>query len=583
MSINSTNQETIRKNAASLKAQIQKVLRDNNKKADDRTVRLYAYALLATYKYNYPFGVTLKEVFNDADEFNPSIRTYLRSELNEKVFNSMMSEIMEASPSQYEALKFILDDYSYEYSDSTPESVTNLALRLLDIKPGENVVDLGSGDGRFLFHAADLYPESTFHGYEISTEKYLMSTLRNHVRTLSSKTNVMISNGDVFDLESEMNKEHGIRFEKVFSNCPFGLRLAHSGIGAQFLMKYKSRLPRIEASSSEGAFNLLIERLVSWHPLAKGVAIMPNGITWNASDKMMRRFLLEDGMIEAVISLPEKLLEYTSIPTTIIVFSFGRTSVRMIDATRIFTAGRRQNLLSDTDIDKIISAYHEDSDISRQVSYEEIWDNDFVLNPVRYLSSEIKIDNGVKLGSLLTISPLRGAQLNADTLDGLVSRKETDYQYLMLSNIHDGLIDDDLPYLNEIDRSLEKYCLQDGDIILSKNGFPFKVAIAHPKEGKQILANGNLFILRVDRTKVNPVYLKAFLEGETGTDLLKRISVGSTIPNISQKSLEGILIPLPSIEEQEKIAENYSNKQNEILILKSRLAKAISQLKEIVK
>ena len=380
-----------------------------------------------------------------------------------------------------------------------------------------------------------------------------------------------------------MNKEPGIRFEKVFSNCPFGLRLAHSGIGAQFLMKYKSRLPRIEASSCEGAFNLLIERLVSWHPLAKGVAIMPNGITWNASDKMMRRFLLEDGMIEAVISLPEKLLEYTSIPTTIIVFSFGRTSVRMIDATRIFTAGRRQNLLSDADIDKIISAYHEDSDISRQVSHEEIWDNDFVLNPVRYLSSEIKIDNGVKLGSLLTISPLRGAQLNADTLDGLVSRKETDYQYLMLSNIHDGLIDDDLPYLNEIDRSLEKYCLQDGDIILSKNGFPFKVAIAHPKEGKHILANGNLFILRVDRTKVNPVYLKAFLEGETGTDLLKRISVGSTIPNISQRSLEGILIPLPSIEEQEKIVENYSNKQNEILILKSRLAKAISQLKEIVK
>ena len=82
---------------------------------------------------------------------------------------------------------------------------------------------------------------------------------------------------------------------------------------------------------------------------------------------------------------------------------------------------------------------------------------------------------------------------------------------------------------------------------------------------------------------MNPVYLKAFLEGETGTDLLKRISVGSTIPNISQKSLESILIPLPSIEEQEKIAENYSNKQNEILILKSRLAKAISQLKEIVK
>ena len=296
----------------------------------------------------------------------------------------------------------------------------------------------------------------------------------------------------------------------------------------------------------------------------------------------MRRSLIEDGMVEAVISLPERLFVNTAIPTTMMIFSYGHTSVRMVDATKIFSPGRRQNILSDQDIDRIAQACSSDTEISRQVSYDEIWNNDCVLNPVRYLSEELSFENGVKLGDILSSSALRGAQLSAEKLDTLISRAETDYQYLMLSNIHDGMIDEDLPYLREIDRPLEKYCLQDDDIILSKNGFPFKVALAHPRKGKMILANGNLFILRVNRSRVNPVYLKAFLESETGTDLLKRISVGSSIPNISQKSLESIMIPLPSLEEQDEIAERYRNKQDEIRILKSRLSKAISQLKEII-
>ena len=89
-------------------------------------------------------------------------------------------------------------------------------------------------------------------------------------------------------------------------------------------------------------------------------------------------------------------------------------------------------------------------------------------------------------------------------------------QYLMLANIKDGVIDKELPYINEIAPKYEKYCLRNNCLLLSKNGYPFKVAVAQVEEGKKILGNGNLYIIELDQSKVNPYYLQAFFESEQG-------------------------------------------------------------------
>ena len=68
-------------------------------------------------------------------------------------------------------------------------------------------------------------------------------------------------------------------------------------------------------------------------------------------------------------------------------------------------------------------------------------------------------------------------------------------QYLMLSNIQNGLIDSSLPYITRIDEKNEKYCLTNRCLILSNNGYPYKIAVADVKEGLKILANGNLYIM----------------------------------------------------------------------------------------
>ena len=160
----------------------------------------------------------------------------------------------------------------------------------------------------------------------------------------------------------------------------------------------------------------------------------------------------------------------------------------------------------------------------------------------------------------------------------MASEAPTDAQYLMLANIKDGMIDEDLPYITGIDKKHKKYCIKNNDLILSKNGYPYKIAVVNMGGDKQILANGNLYIIELDEEKANPYYIKAFLDSEDGIATLKNITVGATIPNIGIEDLKSIIRPLPSLDEQERIARKYQATRDEVFILKKRLEQAINRL-----
>ena len=109
---------------------------------------------------------------------------------------------------------------------------------------------------------------------------------------------------------------------------------------------------------------------------------MTNGSTWNSIDTPMRRYFVERKMIECVISLPVKMFPYTNIGTTLIVFSHGNDTIRMIDATEIYHKGRRQNMFLQDDIATILTALHTDSEYSKDVTLDELRANEYNLSLV---------------------------------------------------------------------------------------------------------------------------------------------------------------------------------------------------------
>ncbi len=470
-----------------------------------------------------------------------------------------------------------LYDYLISYTDktsgripdeyATPDSIIDLVLKLMKIEEKDSVADLGCGTGCFISKAATRCKNASFMGVEINSTSKQIASLKG--KLISDR--ISIIQGDMFDL---CNCK---RFDKVFSNYPFGLQLRNMRGGADYLEDLKKSFPDIvRATSSDWIFNSLI--ISTLKDDGKAYAVMTNGSTWNSTDRPIREYFIRKGLVETIISLPANLFAYTGISTSLIVLSHGNKSVRMVDASKAFTSGRRQNVLTDVDITEIMNLISTDTEKSKMVTFDEIEQNEFMINPSRYLAEEIEIKDGVEFGTLIK-RITRGAPLKADELDKMVSGEPTMCQYLMLANIKDGIIDQNLPYIKEIDSKLDKYCIKNNSLVLSKNGAPFKVAVAEVEEGKKILGNGNLYIIELDEKKINPYYLKAFFESEIGESVLRRIAVGAAMPNIAVESLKRIIVPQPDMEKQLCVVERTRAKMDEVKVLRLKLERAIQSMK----
>ena len=123
--------------------------------------------------------------------------------------------------------------------------------------------------------------------------------------------------------------------------------------------------------------------------------VLPHGVLFRgASEGKIRKNIIDNNLLDAVIGLPANLFYGTSIPTTILVFK-GRKArknkdILFIDASADFIKGKNQNKLSVDNINKIIKTYRNREDIEKYAhvaSLEEIKENDYNLNIPRYVDT----------------------------------------------------------------------------------------------------------------------------------------------------------------------------------------------------
>lgn len=561
-----------RKEASRLSAELSDILLQ----AGNRTnynVSIAAYLLYKAGQYNNPLGVTLKAILDDVLSNNECAWNMAKNCISEDTWQRLLPLVMKYAAEVF-ALTAIMaaDENEPKGAMTTPESIQRLANVLLDIRAGEQVADICCGAGTYLVAAALQEKNAHYSGYEINAEASFIAALRAELL----EADIRVTTCDAFALVED---EERPKFDKIFANYPFGLKIRHLGAGGDFLEHLSKEYPGLsKATSSDWVFNALLCELLSNN--GRAVGIMTNGSTSNSIDASMRKYFVERNMVECVIALPSRMFSSTNIPTTMIVLSHGNKSVRMIDATKICQQGRRQNEFSDHDIELIINAITSETEYSREVSIDELRQNEYCLSLSRYAKEDLAFSNGVPFEEVIR-SITRGAPCTASQLDEMVSDSETNIQYLMLANIQNGMIDDRLPYLSTLDPKYEKYCLKNNSLILSKNGFPYKVAVATVNEGQRILANGNLYIIELDESKANPYYVKAFFDSDQGRAVLKSITVGATIPNIGVDNLKKVRIPLPSMEEQQRIAQKYQSALEEIVKIKMQLDNAVSKLQHL--
>ena len=127
--------------------------------------------------------------------------------------------------------------------------------------------------------------------------------------------------------------------------------------------------------------------------------VLPHGVLFRGGDEgEIRKHLIENNNIDAIIGLPSNIFFGTGIPTIVMVLKKGRTNddVLIVDASKGFVKEGKNNKLRARDIKKIVDTYNARIDLpkfSRRVSRDEIRQNDYNLNIPRYVDSSEKAES----------------------------------------------------------------------------------------------------------------------------------------------------------------------------------------------
>ncbi len=192
-----------------------------------------------------------------------------------------------------------------------------------------------------------------------------------------------------WDVLRETNPAKMPKFDAIVANPPFSYRWEpKDDMSDDVRFKNHGLAPK---SAADFAF-----LLHGFHYLKdQGVMaiILPHGVLFRGgAEERIRTKLLKDGHIDTVIGLPANLFYSTGIPVCILVLKKCKKfdDVLFINAAEHFDKGKRQNVLNDAHIDKIVETYQhrkEGDRYSKRVTMDRIEAEGYNLNISRYIST----------------------------------------------------------------------------------------------------------------------------------------------------------------------------------------------------
>lgn len=295
----------------------------------------------------------------------------------------------------------------------TPQPISNILSRIVTLdsqEPSlgiriklERVLDFACGSGSLLLNVRKQMGEhgiGKIYGQEKNITTYNLARMNMLLHGVKD-SEFEIHHGDSllndWDMLNEMNPAKKIEFDAVVANPPFSYRWEPTEeLGKDFRFKSYGLAPK---SAADFAF-----LLHGFHFLRNDgtmAIILPHGVLFRGgAEERIRTKLLIDGNIDTIIGLPANLFFSTGIPVCIVVLKKCKKydDVLFINASECYEKGKRQNILREEDIEKIVATYQyrkEENRYSRCVPMEEIEENGYNLNISRYVSiakEEEKID-----------------------------------------------------------------------------------------------------------------------------------------------------------------------------------------------
>lgn len=279
----------------------------------------------------------------------------------------------------------------------TPSKVVELIVKLIKPEEGMRVYDPTCGSGGMLIQSVDYVrakggnpqalslfgQEKNLNTWSIAKMNLLLHGLPDHD----------IRKGDTIRDPKLLEDGELMLFDRVIANPPFSLKeWGREAAETDTFGRFRFGIP--PKNAGDYAF---VQHMVASlkHDGIAGV-VMPHGVLFRGgAEGKIRQGLLESDLIEAVIGLPTGLFYGTGIPACILILNRNKpeerkNNVLFIAAESDFQEGKNQNILRETDIQRIVDSFNSYGEIekyARVVSIEEIRndENDYNLNITRYI------------------------------------------------------------------------------------------------------------------------------------------------------------------------------------------------------
>lgn len=306
----------------------------------------------------------------------------------------------------------------------TPRKVVQLIVEILAPREGMRVCDPTCGSGGMLIECASYLARSGGNPRNLSLfgqEKNLGTWAICKMNTLlHGLPDARIEKGDTIRDPKLLQDGEVMLFDRVIANPPFSLdewgreTAEHDGFG-----RFRFGVP--PKTKGDLAF---VQHMVATTNM-KGMVgvVMPHGVLFRgAAEGEIRKGLLQEDLVEAVIGLPPNLFYGTGIPAAILVFNRAKAPGRkgrvlFIEASREFREGSAQNYLRDEDVAKIARTFHGFKDVdkyARVVPLEEIEKNDWNLNISRYVETADAQENVDVAAAIAKLRELEQARAEAE-------------------------------------------------------------------------------------------------------------------------------------------------------------------------
>jgi type I restriction enzyme M protein len=371
----------------------------------------------------YDIGNMLNKAIEAIEDTNDSLAGVLKNNINfnaekgkTKIPNQKWKELLD----HFNQPRFVLVNDNFEFPDLlgaayeylikyfadsagkkggefyTPAEVVRLLVQITKPEAGNEVYDPTIGSGGFVIQSHQYVDEQGQNANDLALygqdSNGTVWSICNMNMILHNITSFTIENGDTLEDPMILKGGQVRQFDRVLANPPFSQNYSRAN------MKFTSRFREWCPETGKKADLMFVQHmLASLKPTGHMATIMPHGVLFRGGkEKLIRELLINDNVIEAIISLPPGLFYGTGIPACVLVCNKNKPDelcdkILFINADREYAEGKAQNKLRPEDIEKIDFVFTNKLEIpkySHLVDKAEIVEkHDYNLNIRRYVDN----------------------------------------------------------------------------------------------------------------------------------------------------------------------------------------------------